>query len=653
MDILVTYICKYTPVELLSALGQISVAPNEEVEDFASADAYLHSSVCAHARQLFSVLIEESGSPRPLIERQSPERGEGSLKYPYPEEERTCQDLCEGPRHLVLTTCCDSIRRVADALPQGLFDTRTMLDLPHRADDVSARLYGRELERLLKTFSQKEKADGQESLEEMAGAESDPQTVTGMEKSADAAKGCQEDGIGNLLSVSRRKKLLDAWAAAAEENDTFADTCPDGFLALLGARAGRQLFAQLESRLPLPVIDLTCGGKRHLSGPPEGAESLKDRELLTAYARALLSQIPCMRMENISRRERLLKSPGLRGILYHTVRFCDYYAFEYAALRKKTALPMLKLESDFTAQSEGQLATRISAFAESLKSAARKPSAPSRRPEAGRMSIGGPALPRDPSLVFIGIDSGSTTTNAAALGSDGRLLASCVLRTGPRAADAAAKALTNVRSALPEGARIACVFATGYGRDYIAFADGTRTEISCHGKGANYLYANARCVIDIGGQDSKVICLGEGGEVTNFVMNDKCAAGTGRFLEMMAATLEMKLPELSRRGLSWKKEITISSVCTVFAESEVVSLIAQNNAIDDIVHALNKSVAVKTVSMVRRVRGEGPFVMTGGVARNEGLVRELSRQLGESVLAPKTPDLAGAIGAALLAMESM
>ena len=93
-------------------------------------------------------------------------------------------------------------------------------------------------------------------------------------------------------------------------------------------------------------------------------------------------------------------------------------------------------------------------------------------------------------------------------------------------------------SALPEGARIARVFATGYGRDYIAFADGTRTEISCHGKGANYLYANARCVIDIGGQDSKVICLGEGGEVTNFVMNDKCAAGTGRFLEMMAATLE-------------------------------------------------------------------------------------------------------------------
>ena len=620
---MVTYICKYTPVELLSALGQISVAPNEEVEDFASADAYLHSSVCAHARQLFSVLIEESGSPRPLIERQSPERSEESLKNPYPEEKNACRGRCEGPRHLVLTTCCDSIRRVADALPQGLFDTRTMLDLPHRADDVSARLYGRELERLLKTFSGKENADS------------------------------PEDRTGELLTNSRRKKLLEAWTASAEENEAFAENCPDGFLALLGARAGRQLFAQLESRLPLPVIDLTCGGKRHLSGPPEGAESLKDRELLTAYARALLSQIPCMRMENISRRERLLKSPGLRGILYHTVRFCDYYAFEYAALRKKTVLPMLKLESDFTAQSEGQLATRISAFAESLKSAARKPSAPSRRPEAGRMSIGGPALPRDPSLVFIGIDSGSTTTNAAALGSDGRLLASCVLRTGPRAADAAAKALTNVRSALPEGTRIACVFATGYGRDYIAFADGTRTEISCHGKGANYLYANARCVIDIGGQDSKVICLGDGGEVTNFVMNDKCAAGTGRFLEMMAATLEMKLPELSRRGLSWKKEITISSVCTVFAESEVVSLIAQNNAIDDIVHALNKSVAVKTVSMVRRVRGEGPFVMTGGVARNEGLVRELSRQLGESVLVPKTPDLAGAIGAALLAMESM
>ena len=618
---MVIYICKYTPVELLQALGRSAASPGEEVEDFASADAYLHSSVCAHARQLFTTLLE---GQKPGCE------------------------VCEGRKDIVLTTCCDSIRRVADTLPKSVYETLTMLDLPHRADSAAANFYEKELERLIEVLKPK---NGQPEELEVA------------------AEMREAEKTGKMLSKRQREEFLEAWEKASDGRDTFAEKYPEGYLAVLGARVGGRLLAQLESRLPLPV-DCTCGGQRHLPKMPEGAERLSDRDLLTAYAKALLSQTPCMRMENIAGRERLLKNPRLRGIIYHTVRFCDYYAFEYAALQKKVMLPMLKLESDFTAQSEGQLATRISAFAENLKLNAQKngggnseEASQSRRAEGSPMayykSVSVTAVSSqkdrgetDENCVFIGIDSGSTTTNAAALGSDGRLLASCVLRTGPRAADAAANALTHVRTSLPAGTHIARVFATGYGRDYIAFADGTRTEISCHGRGAYYLYANARSVIDIGGQDSKVICLGEAGAVTNFVMNDKCAAGTGRFLEMMAATLEMKLSELSRRGRTWKKELTISSICTVFAESEVVSLIAQNNDTDDIVHALNKAVASKTVSMVRRVRGEGPYAMTGGVARNEGLVRELSRQLGATVHVPQNPDLAGAIGAALFAIEA-
>lgn len=134
-------------------------------------------------------------------------------------------------------------------------------------------------------------------------------------------------------------------------------------------------------------------------------------------------------------------------------------------------------------------------------------------------------------------------------------------------------------------------------------------------------------------------------------MNDKCAAGTGRFLEMMARTLEMSLEEMSRRGLAYKEDITISSMCTVFAESEVVSLIAENKATDDIVHGLNKSVAFKTVSLVKRAGGTGTYMMTGGVAKNAGLVKCLEEKLGAKLVISDKAQLCGALGAALFAME--
>ena len=156
-------------------------------------------------------------------------------------------------------------------------------------------------------------------------------------------------------------------------------------------------------------------------------------------------------------------------------------------------------------------------------------------------------------------------------------------------------------------------------------------------------------MIDIGGQDSKVIRIDENGNVVNFVMNDKCAAGTGRFLDMMAKTLELTLPEMSELGLQWKNEVTISNMCTVFAESEVVSLVADNTAPEDIIHGLNASVAGKTSSLVKRLGGEPAYIMTGGVAQNQGVVKELSDKLGAQVYVPKEAQLCGAIGAALLA----
>ena len=141
--------------------------------------------------------------------------------------------------------------------------------------------------------------------------------------------------------------------------------------------------------------------------------------------------------------------------------------------------------------------------------------------------------------------------------------------------------------------------------------------------------------------------------MSGFIMNDKCAAGTGRFLEMMARTLELDLPEMSRRGLEWKQDLTISSMCTVFAESEVISLIADNHSASDIIHGLCKSIAARTAAMVKRAGGHPPYMMTGGVARNLGVVRALEQQLGAPIFLPREPDLCGALGAALLALEEL
>ena len=183
--------------------------------------------------------------------------------------------------------------------------------------------------------------------------------------------------------------------------------------------------------------------------------------------------------------------------------------------------------------------------------------------------------------------------------------------------------------------------------------DDSITEITCHAKGAHYLNPNVRTVIDIGGQDIKAISIDENGAVKNFLMNDKCAAGTGRFLEMMARTLGLSLEEMSTMGLEWKENIVISSMCTVFAESEVVSLVAQNKAVSDIIHGLNMSVASKVGALAARLGQDNPgeYMMTGGVAKNKGITNALEEKLGAKLYICDEAQLCGALGAALFAYE--
>lgn len=249
---------------------------------------------------------------------------------------------------------------------------------------------------------------------------------------------------------------------------------------------------------------------------------------------------------------------------------------------------------------------------------------------------------------YVGIDSGSTSTDVAILDRDKRIVAQVILPTGAGAAVGAQRALEQAGLKQED---ISATVTTGYGRSAIQQGDKSITEITCHAKGAHFLDPEVRTIIDIGGQDSKVIRVDEQGNVVNFVMNDKCAAGTGRFLELMARTLELSMDEMSAAGLSWKEDITISSMCTVFAESEVVSLIAQNKSRADIIHGLNESVASKTCALCRRIAGEPVYMMTGGVSKNKGVAQAIERRLGAELRISEQAQLNGALGAALFALE--
>ena len=253
--------------------------------------------------------------------------------------------------------------------------------------------------------------------------------------------------------------------------------------------------------------------------------------------------------------------------------------------------------------------------------------------------------------MYLGLDIGSSSSKAVLLGENQESLAAQVvnLGTGTKGVGQVLEAVYRQAGIGPEEVRYTVV--TGYGRMTYQGADRQITEISCHAKGVFHLSSSARTIVDVGGQDTKVIRLGQDGSVENFVMNDKCAAGTGRFLEMMARTLELDMEEMSRRGLTWEKELTISSMCTVFAESEVISLIADNHTDSDIIHGLNQSIAGKTAAMAARAKGQPPYMMTGGVARNRGVVQALEEKLGAKLFISENPDLCGALGAALFALH--
>lgn len=490
-------------------------------------------------------------------------------------------------KELVLVNCCDTIRSAYDVLLEyGKLDFLFLLDIMHSGGTCSREHAQHELRRLAEAYG--------------------------------AYKGTSFDATRFREAFRTRKR----------------PTTP--YISVLGARVGDELFQLMEKTMPLPVRNDTCVNNRAVALPEELDADFDT--LMADYARSLLGQIPCMRMIDTTGRKVLYNDPHLRGVIYHTVKFCDYYGFEYSELKGRLDVPLLKLESDYTIQSSGQLLTRLEAFAESI--------APERtlRKET-HTNMNGKGL-------YAGIDSGSTSTDVVIIDRDKNIIAQSILPTGAGAAAGADRALDEaLAQAGLSRSDINATVTTGYGRTAIKLGDQSITEITCHAKGAYFLDPSVRTIIDIGGQDSKVIRLDENGNVTNFVMNDKCAAGTGRFLELMARTLELSLDDMSRLGLEWKEDVTISSMCTVFAESEVVSLIAENRTPADIIHGLNRSVATKTCALCRRVGGEESYMMTGGVSKNRGVVTEIEKILGVKLHISDKAQLNGALGAALFALE--
>ena len=553
---MIGYICKYAPIEVFESMGVKMERIEPDVTNFNQAEIKMHPNICSFAKGVLEEVMEKD---------------------------------YEG---IILTTCCDSIRRLYDVLkeefPQKFI---YMLDTPRLVKEVGIELYAQRIQAMIQAY---------------------------------------EDFSGKAF----KKETFLKYLKEKEEQQQTGMKDRKMNIGILGARANESIKKILEEKGANVAFDLTCTGL--------GRKIFYDeKEPLKEYARGLLGQFPCMRMEQAANRDELIRrfAESVDGVIYHTVQFCDNYAYEYAWLKSWIANPMLLLETDYTKQSYGQILTRIEAFLESLHKGAGKP---------------GKKMEGKNGMYVLGIDSGSTSTNAVIMDRDRKIKAFSVVRTGAKSGESADKALKEVleKAALSKE-DISWIVSTGYGRVSIPFADENVTEISCHGKGAHYFNPKIRTILDIGGQDSKAIRLSENGEVKDFVMNDKCAAGTGRFLEMIARTLEVSLDELGAIALTSKEEIDITSMCSVFAESEVISLIANNKEKNDIANGVCNAIANKAYGLLKRVGIEPDFMMTGGVAKNPGVVRAVEKKLGADLYICKEPEIVGATGAALYALEQI
>lgn len=505
--------------------------------------------------------------------------------------------LSSGINELILVNCCDSIKRLYDVLKaERKIKFLYLMDLPRKNSIQSIEIFKDEIIKFINAYT----------------------AYTGNEFDKD-----KFEKYMNSLNYNKKDKNIKGIS-----------------IALAGARCNDSVKDLIEKCGADLTHDYTCTGMQI-----KYSKLSNDMDIMTWYAANILKQFPCMRMADINERySEFNNMDDVSGIIYHTIKFCDNYSFDYSMLKGNMNVPILKVETDYTDQCEGQIKTRVEAFIESIKTATED--------ETSKKIQN--TIKSSKRIITAGIDSGSTSTNVVIINDEFKILSFSIVRTGAKSILSAEKAFEEALSKCHlQKDDINFIVSTGYGRVSIPFADMNVTEITCHGKGAYFINKDIRTIIDIGGQDSKVIRLDDSGNIIDFAMNDKCAAGTGRFLEMMARTLEIPLSSMGPESEGWKEQIAITSICTVFAESEVVSLIAQNKNKSDIIHGLNNSIASKIIGMLDRIGRKPQYMMSGGVAKNIGVVKTIEEKLGEKVYIYDEPEIVGALGAALIAMEKI
>ena len=562
------YVCKYTPMELFEAMDTEITRLEPSVTDFNHADTLMHANICSYTKAVLEDVME----------------------HDY-----------EG---VILTTCCDSIRRLYDTLKSQFPDKFFfLLDIPRKFNDFAVTLYERQLKQMLTEY---EAFSGKTlDLKRFVSMMQNKAALKKQENTRMSSSAVSEKGNGQKLNIG-----------------------------IMGARCNNEIRQLLVDRGANLLFDLTCTGLAR-------DFSITEDQALHSYAAALLNQIPCMRMLKAANREHFLDgfTDRLDGIIYHTVKFCDSYSYEYADFRQRLDLPILLVETDSTRQCAGQVRTRVEAFMEELK-------------VKKGLSLTGEKqmIKRKGDTVYtLGIDSGSTSTNAVILDENRQIKAFSVVRTGAKSSQSADAALADVlKKAGLNREDISLIVSTGYGRVSIPFADKNVTEISCHGKGAHLLFPDVHTILDIGGQDTKGIFL-KNGRVMKFVMNDKCSAGTGKFLEIMTNRLGLTMEELSELAGRGTPTV-ISSMCTVFAESEVISLIGKGTPREDIAYGVIESVVTKVVQLISQVPSDQYF-LTGGLCEDPYIINRLSHALEAPVESMPLARYAGAIGAALMAEE--
>lgn len=538
---IIHYICKYTPIELIEGFGTDVQKLEPEYANFNCAENCTHQNMCGYGKAILENIIQK--------------------------------DI----KNLILVNCCDVCRRIYDVLKtSNNMDFIFLIDVPHKNDTASIKYLDIELKRLSSELSK----------------------ISNFDKDK-FNKSCELHKNYNSQSYDLTKENV----------------------AIIGAHTGKFLQDKIKQNFDIPVYDYTCGGYRELD--------FNSDNFYEQYSSALINQKnSCSRMQF----ENKIVIKRAKGIICNSIKFCDYYGFTHRKTIQSSNTPVISIETDCTTQAKEQIMTRIEAFKESL---------------SAKNNI---ELKKN-NKYSVGIDIGSTCTKGVIIDSNKTIIASAISETGIGAKNAADKILNMlVEKSELKKEELTNIITTGYGRNTSGISSSSVTEITCHAKGANFLYPDAHTIIDIGGQDLKVICINSDGSVKNFVMNDKCAAGTGRFLDAMARVLGLDIEKMSKIGMNWKNDIIISSMCTVFAESEVVSLIANNVPIEDIIHGLNMSVASKILTLTKKLNCEPKFVMTGGVAINIGVVNAIKSVLNEDVYVPNNAQLCGAIGAALFGL---